>query len=257
MTATTYYLYRFLLAFRLPVRKRRAQKQMSQEGRFLNQLHIRLGKKNWKCVAAVPELKTEYALLTRLEHSRAGLRKRIGDLKEQQTHLDEITPQKIEQPAPKQSRQTDALTGEIRYRKASILKKQREMERIGRALGETDPLYRESGRELELMRQHRDHLQSKLASFNQREAEAQPNDDALHAAVARQKLTVALQSLKLNDKQLDNLMEPLWQKAGLFLVRHPVYMEEGGKLRGRNKPLLALIRAVNRSHERLSRIVER
>lgn len=257
MTTTTYYLYRLLLAFRLPVRTRRVLKQASQEGRFLNQLYIRLGRKNWKCIAAIPELKTEYALLTRLEHSRTGLQKRINNLKEQLARLDETEPQKIQQPAPKQARQSDALTGEVRYRKASILKKQREMERIGKVLGKKDPLYQESERELELMRRHLRLLQSQMDSFEQREADGGTNDQTSIAASERQKVIVALQSLKLNHQQLESLMEPLWQKAGLNLARCPACLEEEGKLRGRNKPLLALIRAVSRSHERLYHIAER
>lgn len=257
MTATTYLFYRLLLALKLPVSTRKALKQASQEGRFLNQLHLRLGRKNWTCLAAIPEFKTEYRVLDRLDHSRTDLQRRIADLKAQLAGADEPGPIVQPEVAPEQDRQSDALTGEIRYRKACILKKQREMEQIGKALGEEDPIYQESARELEIMRQHLHHLQDKLTSFDQREAETQIDDTALLAALARQKLTVALQSLKLNDQQLDTLMEPFWVKAGLYLAQHPTLIEEDGKLRGSDKPLLALIRAVNRSHERLCRITER
>lgn len=257
MTATTYHLYRLLLATKLPIKTRRFLKQASQEGRFLNQLHIRLGRKNWACLASVSDLKTEYRVLERLNQSRADLQKRIADLKEQLARADKPAPVMQQEDAPEPIRRSDALTGEIRYRKASILKRQREMERIGKALGKEDPIYQEIERELELMRQHLHHLQVKLASFDQREAETRTDNTALLAAVARQKLTVALQSLKLNDQQLNTLMEPFLLRAGLYLAQHPALMEENGKLRGRNKPLLALIRAVNRSHERLCRITVR
>ncbi len=257
MTATTYFLYRMLLATKLPVSLRRVSKQASQEGRFLNQLHLRLGRKNWRCVASVPELKTEYGLLERLDQSRAGLQKRIAGLKEQLAENEERKPVVNTPPASNHLDKTDALMREIRYRQASLLKKGRERERIGKALGKEDPFYKECGREMELMRQHLHHLQEKLTSFEQRVADAKTDDTAFIAAVARQKLTVALQSLKLNDQQLETLMEPLLVKVGLYLARQPHLMEERGRLRGRNKPLMALIHAVARSHARLSRLAQR
>ena len=186
MTATTYHLYRLLLATKLPIKTRRFLKQASQEGRFLNQLHIRLGRKNWACLASVSDLKTEYRVLERLNQSRADLQKRIADLKEQLARADKPAPVMQQEDAPEPIRRSDALTGEIRYRKASILKRQREMERIGKALGKEDPIYQEIERELELMRQHLHHLQVKLASFDQREAETRTDNTALLAAVARQ-----------------------------------------------------------------------
>lgn len=257
MTATKYLLLRFLFAIGLPLSTRSLSKQSSQEGRFLNQLYVRLGARRWACVEKVPELKIQYTLVEHLESSRSSIHERIQSLREQLTAFDTAEPARDEVSSTETVNKPDALIKEIHYRQDSILVKSKEMEQIRRVLGETDLLYLEYMHEMEILRQHLDHLQVKLASFQQKKLTAKPASSRDSADISRQKLTIALQSLKLHDKQLETLMERHYVKIGQYLSQNPKLLRIQGRFQGKDGRLLALIRAVNRSHERLCRLCRR
>lgn len=257
MTASKYLILRFLLAAGLPLSTRNLMKQSSQEGRFLNQLYFRLGARRWQCAEGVADLKTQYTLVDRLVESRNSINERIQSLRDQLTAFDTAEPAQSEASADVPPDKPDALIREIRYRQDSIHTKSKEMEQIRRVLGESDLLYLEYVREMEILRQHLHHLKKKLASFQQKETATQPVSSHDSADIFRQKLTIALQSLKLHDQQLETLMEPYYVKIGQYLVRNPHLLRTEGKWQGKDGRLLALIRAVERSHNRLCRLSRR
>lgn len=257
MTLSKYLLLRSLMATGLPISCRNLQKQVSQEGCFLNLLYAQLGTRRWQCAEDVPELKNHYTLVRRLEDSRNSIRERIAALREQLVSYDNAQPVQTDQaPTSLQHDKPDALIKEIRYRQDSLLEKGQEMEQLRRVLGESDVIYQEYAREMEILRQHLSHLQSKLASFQQIEVSKESANQQIFD-VSRQKLTIALQSLKLNDQQLDTLMEPHYVKIGRYLAEHPAFLRPKGAWKGKDKRLVALIRAVNRSYERLCALCKR
>ncbi len=261
MTATSHLLYKLLLLIGFSFPKQKLKPQLVQERRFLDMLHLELGRRLWREMSSVSGMEDTYSVLAELKKT---LERNTAELDRLEKHLtslqDSDQEEDLEAVIPGTALlQEKTQSGKMTFQNihADLFEDKRKLAELESALGKDDPL---CIKRKESIKEKEEKLKALLTSLNVSLAEPAHKDqkilsDTPASLLSLQEMAKKIQTLKNDILRIENLIHSYYSDVGFFINENISSLKHECPAIRRQKKFLSLLQAVEKSTTRIESLI--
>lgn len=261
MTATSHFLYKVFLLLGFSFPKKKLKPQLVLERRFLDMLHLELGRRLWREMSSVSGMEDTYSVLAGLEKTLGKNTAELDRLEKHLATLQETAPEEDFEIgiAGTDMLQEKNLSGKITFQNihADLFEHKSKLAELENALGKDDPL---CVKRREIIREKEEKLKTILDSLNISLNEPSRRDkqilsDTPASLISLQEITKKIQMLKNDILRIENLMHSYYSNVGFFINENVSLLKRECPAIRRQKKLLSLLLAAEKSTTRIESLI--